>query len=270
MDSTDSSTGLDGALTSRYEAISNDPKYQHFIRIPRRIVRCFDYFGVAFDREVVERRLRAYYLFIGVIDHAMDCGRAQVGQMVLRQLDLREDRVSQSATTSDIALATEHLKREIPADRSSDIRNQLWDLNRTVDQERTATSMTDYIEVRKRVGRLTARISYELIHPLLSGETSRLGYFMERVGEIGCLVDSVIDLHTDERDGLLNFRGTPRNFVRLLTCTIKSGGKLSFEYPRLFLLFLEAVADNVLDGFRGRTGDERLPLLSERAATNQT
>ena len=270
MDSTDSSKGFEGAPGARYEVIANDPKYQHFIRIPRRIVRCLDYFGVAFDREVVERRLRAYYLFIGVIDQAMDCGQVQVGRIVLRQLNLREYRVGQSASTSDITLATEHLKSEIPVARLSDILNMLWELNGTVEQERVATSMTDYIEVRKRVGRLTARISYELINPLLSGETSGLCYFMERVGEIGCLVDSVIDLRADERDGLLNFRGTPLNFVRLLTGTIKSGGKLSFEYPRLFLLVLEAIVDNVLDRFRGRTGYARLQVLFKSAAATST
>lgn len=270
MNWTDASTRSDRTIATGYQAVANDPKYRHFIRIPKRIIRCLDYFGVNCDQVIVQRRLRAYYLFIGVIDHAIDSGQANVAQVVLRQLDLRNRQVGKSLDTSEIVLATERLKNEMPDEISSEMLNLFRALSETVEKERTAASMAEYIEVRKRVGQLTARLSYVLIRPLLLRESSDICHFMERVGEIGCLVDSVIDLREDANRGLLGFQSTTLDFIRLLTRTFKTGASLSINYPRLFGLFLEAVADNVLDRFRPRTGDEQLKVLSKSAAPTPT
>ena len=269
MDWTDTSTRFDRASATRHQAIADDPKYQHFVRIPRRIIRCLDYFGVDFDQVVVQRRLRAYYLFIGVIDHAIDSGQAKVAQVVLRKLDLTRH-VGKSLDTSEVVLATERLKNEIPDEISLEMLKLFRALSETVEEERTAASMTEYIEVRKRVGQLTARLSYVLIRPLILRESSDICHFMERVGEIGCLVDSVIDLQEDTSRGLLGFQSTTLDFIRLLTCTFKTGARLSIRYPRLFGLFLEAVADNVSDRFRARTGDAQLQVISKSAAATPT
>ena len=88
---------------------------------------------------------------------------------------------------------------------------------------------------------------------------------MERVGEIGCLVDSVIDLNADRLAGLLKFQSTARDFFRLVTHSIKSGVKLSIEHPQLFGLFLEAAADIVLDRF-GR-GNSQPQKIAKRTVT---
>lgn len=270
MDSTDTSAEFEGGPASRYEAIANEPRYRHFVRIPGRIVRCLAYFRVPCDQILVERRLRAYYLFIGVIDQAIDSGKGNVSELVLQRISSGQHYPGESANTSEIILATDQLKREIPDEISSEVIKQLTALSETVEKERSATSMSEYIEVRKRVGQLTARISHLLIRSLVSPERSDVCQFMERVGEIGCLVDSVIDIREDGRRGLLNFRRTPLDFVRLLGCTMTIGARLSIAYPRLSGLFLESIADNVLDRFRARAGDKRLQVLSENAAATPT
>src|ERR1700686_2012996 len=43
-----------------YQAIADDPKYKHFVRIPDRILQCIDYFGIACDRAATRTRLQAY------------------------------------------------------------------------------------------------------------------------------------------------------------------------------------------------------------------
>lgn len=250
----------------QYEAIAADRKYTHFSKIPRRIIRCLDHFGVNCDRVVVERRLRAYYLFIGVIDNAIDSGQAQVGQIVLSQFESRQLCFDNSRSISDIALVMERLQSEIPDETYPEVLAALHALNAAVEHERTATSIAEYIEARKCVGRLTAKASFLLIRPLLSIESSHVCRFMERVGEIGCLVDSVIDLNVDRRGGLLNFQNTTRAFLQLLADTVKNGVSLSMEYPQLFGLFLEAVADNVLDRFRN-CAQARPRTAVERTAT---
>jgi hypothetical protein len=255
----------DRAPASRYQAIANDPRYQHFNRIPGRIVRCLSYFRLECDKAAVERRLRAYYLFIGVIDQAIDSGNGTVGEKVLLRLSSGQRSSSESLETSEITLATDQLRREIPDEIFPEVLKQLGTLSETVAQERRATSMGEYIEVRKRVGQITARISHLLIHSLVSAERPDICQFMERVGAIGCLVDSVIDLSEDARSGLLNFRRTPRDFMRLLAGTIKIGARLSIAYPGLSGLFLESIADNVWDRWRARTGAAQPQVLSENA-----
>ena len=261
---------FDDVTAGRYEAIANDPKYQHFIRIPRRIIRCLEFFGINCPVAAVERRLRAYYLFIGVIDNAIDSGQTHAAQSVLRQLQSTPERFDDSTIVPDIVLATEGLKLEIADETSPELLRILCALSQAVEQERTARSITDYIEVRKHVGRLTARGSYVLMRPLLSGESAIICNFMERVGEIGCLVDSVIDLHADQRSGLLKFQSTPLDFIWLLTYTIKSGARFSISYPHLFGLFLEAVIDILRDRVRARNSDERRQILSKNVAATTT
>jgi hypothetical protein len=262
-----SSNYLSEESQRRYQAIAANRKYRHFARIPRRIVRCLDYFGVNCDSVVVERRLRAYYLFIGVIDNAIDSGQLQVSQIVLRQFESRPNRFDQSNNISEVALVTERLLNEISDETYPEVLSALHALSTAVEHERTATSMAEYIEARKLVGQLTAKSSFLVIRPLLSTESSQICRFMERVGEIGCLVDSVIDLRADRRSGLLNFQSTRWEFIRLLTCAVKSGVQLSIRHPHLFRLFLEAVIDNLRDRPRARARVKGLQIPAKSAAS---
>jgi len=249
-----------------YQTIATDRKYKHFSRIPSRIIRCLDYFGVNCDSVAVERRLRAYYLFIGVIDNAIDSGQWQVSQIVLRQFE-SPTRFDRSGNISEIELVTERLLEEVSDETYSEVLNALHALSAAVEHERIATSMTEYIEARKRVGQLTAKTSFLLIRPLLSNGSSQICQFMETVGEIGCLVDSVIDLDGDQRSGLLNFQSTRWDFIHLLTCAVKSGAQFSIRHPRLFGLFIEAVIDNLRDRPRARDPVNRVQIPTKNAAT---
>src|SRR2546425_10402077 len=44
-------------ISQRYEDIACDGRYQHFVRIPPRIVRCLDHFGIESNRTLVRKRL---------------------------------------------------------------------------------------------------------------------------------------------------------------------------------------------------------------------
>ena len=252
-----------------YETIAKDPKYQHFVRIPRRIVRCLHFFGIHCQKAAVERRLRAYYLFIGVIDNAIDSHDYRVGQAVLRQLESKQ-RFDSFTNISEVTLATERLRLEISNEICPDLIGIMRALSRAVERERSAGSMSEYIQARKCVGRLTARGSYVLIRPLLSYDAGHIRRFMEHVGEVGCLVDSIIDLRADLRSGLLNFKVTLTEFTRLLGCAVKNGAKLSIKYPLLLGLFAEAVADNVLDSCRSPDNAHDRQVLIKTTAANTT
>lgn len=265
-----SSRHLSEESQRRYQTIASDRKYRHFTRISPRIIRCLDYFGVNCDSVVVERRLRAYYLFIGVIDNAIDSGQWQVSQIVLRQFESRPASFDQSGNVSEIALVTDRLLNEVSDETYPELLSALHALSAAVEHERTAASMAEYIEARKRVGQLTAKSSFLLIRPLLGNETSHICHFMERVGEIGCLVDSVIDLNGDQRSGLLNFQSTPWEFMRLLTSAVKSGAQFSIKHPLLFGLFLEAAIDILRDRPRARDRVKRLQIPTKSAATTTT
>src|SRR5881396_3850299 len=73
-------------IQTAYRAIANDPKYAHFIRIPDRIIRCIDSFGINCNRATAKDRLLSYYLFIGVIDNALDSAHIETGRLVLEYL----------------------------------------------------------------------------------------------------------------------------------------------------------------------------------------
>src|SRR5260370_5056011 len=99
----------------------------------------------------------------------------------------------------------------------------LDDLHQAMLNERKAVPVAAIIEQRKIVGRLTAGLSYLLIRPFLENEQRDFCRFVEEVGAVGCLVDSVIDLRADAKLGLISFKPTIGDFLILLTNTVREG-----------------------------------------------
>ena len=228
-----------------YDQILGAARYRHFARIPGRIVRCLNYFKVGGDHAAAARILGAYYLFIAVVDDAIDSGELQTAAKVFEHLAMCKQ--ADPSDLSEVAVMTENLKRQLDYKVDSTIRNELAFLYETVRQERLAGSIEAYLEVRKAVGRLTADLSYVLIKSSLDHDYQTLRTFMRRVGAVGCLVDSVIDLRSDERQGLLNFRPTVRDRVKLTLITLGEGLSIGLDHPGLAGLFAMSILDNLRD-----------------------
>jgi len=238
-------------VQSRYEAISRDSRYGHYVRIPERICRCLDYFKISSSRRAVKERLHSYYLFIGVVDDLIDSSQLEAGREILRQLD--KPFFSDESEESHVRLVTEVFKSRIGHETYPMVVTKLEELYRAVVGERNSRTMKAYIAQRKAVGHLTAEVSYLLIQPLLKSEHKDLRRFLQKVGEIGCLVDSLIDLKADARSGLLNFRPTLKDYLNLLSETLKDGLAIFLRHARLVGVFLDAITDNLLD-LRFRAG----------------
>jgi hypothetical protein len=233
-----------------YRAVAGDPRYAHFMNIPERIIRCLDYFHLACNRVEVSQRLRAYYLFIGVVDDRIDRGELEIGKDILERFNDRVPCSDDRTRASRVSLVTEVLKQNISADVYPAVVAKLHELYPAVVAERKAETITAYIEQRKVVGRLTAEVSYVLIRSFLEGDGRDFRRLLERVGAVGCLVDSVIDLRADTRLGLVSFTPTVGDFLKLLASTLREGLSVSMKHPALLGVFLEAVGDNVRDRFR--------------------
>ena len=231
-------------VDNAYRAIAGDPQYKHFINIPTRIIQCIDYFGIAGNRELIKERLQSYYLFIGVIDNALDSRQIGIGAGVLDCLEARSQTLEEACRQSDVSLVTAVLRCHIHNDL---IVNKFRKLYREVLRERVATSIETYMSCRIGVGSLTAELSYWLIQPLLKDESNSLCEFMKQVGAVGCLIDSLIDLRSDHRFGLLAFTPVARDYLGLLLNTFRRGFGLSIRHPGLCLLFLQAIIDNLQD-----------------------
>jgi len=235
------------------EAIAQNEIYQHFTRIPGRIVRCLDYLGISFDHRLVHDRLLTYYLFIAVIDDALDSGNLSVGINVLELFDNLSDGIDEQL--SPVALMTLLLKNDAGSDNRRRLSEGLHQLYQEVISERSATSINEYIETRKALGCHTAELSYLWIVRLLRGDTCAVLQLMKQVGKVGCLVDSVIDFNVDSQKGLLNFTPSAWDRFRLLSSAMVEGVYALARYPRLITLFMEAVTDNIRDRFRRRNPD---------------
>src|SRR5260221_1594597 len=235
-----------------YEAIARDPRYTHFINIPDRIIRCLDHFGITCNRIEIRQRLRAYYLFIGVVDDRIDRGELEIGKDVLDRFNDRVPCSADRTVGSRVSLVTEVLKQNISDDDYPPVVGKLHELYRAVVAERKVETITAYIEQRTVVGRLTGELSYLLIRSFLESDDTDFRPFLERVGAVGCLVDSVIDLKADTRLGLVSFKPTTNDFRKLLIATLREGLNVLLKHPALLGVFREAVSDNVRD--RSRAG----------------
>jgi len=259
-----------GAEVSRaYQAIADDPKYKHFVRIPDRIIRCIDYFGIQCDRLVTRARLQAYYLFIGVVDDAIDSGQIETGRLILDYLRWPLPLFNETVQRSRVKLVTEILKGQAPDETYPLMVAKLQDLYEEVVKERAATSIDLYIEHRKSVGTLTAELSYVLVRPALlpvGGDHEALCRCMKEVGAIGCLIDSLIDLRADRRLGLLGFKPRISDYTKLIADILRDGLRVSLKHPGLAGLFLQAICDNVQDRFRAGRSFAQPSFVSDRKA----
>jgi hypothetical protein len=233
-----------------YRNLAELPQYQHFVRIPGRIIQCIDYFGITCDKTLVRERLHAYYLFIGVVDDAIDSGGIGAGTSILEFLRTPAPEFDDEARHSSVRLLTEVLKIHISERAYPVLLDRLRALYGEVISELSATSVDSYIVHRKSVGALTAELSYLLIHPDLGDHNKTLCEFMKRVGALGCLIDSLIDLNKDRRLGLLAFHPGMMAYTKLMATILRNGLRVSFKHPRLYGLFLRAVLDNIRDPFR--------------------
>jgi hypothetical protein len=252
-----------------YQVIANDPKYRHFVRIPDRIIRCIDYFGIGCDRAITRTRLQAYYLFIGVVDDAIDSGRIGTGRLILDYLSTPLPCFDEAARRSRVKLITEILKCQACDETYPLMVSRLQELYEEVVRERAATSIDSYIKQRKSVGALTAELSYVLVRPALfpvGGDHAALCRFMEEVGAIGCLLDSLIDLRADRRLGLLGFKPRISDYEKLIVDILRHGLRVTLEHPGLAGLFLRAIGDNVLDRFRAGRSVGQPSFVSDRKA----
>jgi hypothetical protein len=246
---------LPATLDAGYRAMAADPKYEHFMNIPMRLIRCLDHFGVEGDREQIRSRLQTFYLFIGVVDHAIDSGETWIGFRVLRQLENGPAMFDDAQGSSNVDLITQVLSGDI---HDNLIVKKFRRLYYAVLCERAATSIESYIRQRRIVGSLTADLSYQLIGPLLTGNVGAFRRFMRQVGAAGCLVDSVIDLRADRRSQLLSFKPTRADYLSLWAQTARHGLKLCLRYPQTLRLFFAALIDNLRDTSRSQLAEPRV------------
>jgi hypothetical protein len=247
-----------------YRDLAADSRYRHFVRIPDRIIQCVDYFGVACDHAAVRAKLHAYYLFIGVVDDAIDSSRIDTGKLILEYLSTSTPDFDEAARYSCVRLITEILKVHIDQGDYPAMMDKLRNLYGEVVSERGATSIDSYIGHRKSVGALTAEVSYLLMRPSLVDDNEKLCEFMRQVGAIGCLIDSLIDLKRDRRLCLLGFAPGPWDYVKLIVAIGQNGLRISLRHPRLHGLFLRAVLDNLRDPFRAGPTVPRSSFASDR------
>lgn len=255
---------LPSSVRHAYHDLADDPKYRHFVRIPDRIIRCIDYFGIVCDRLVTSARLQAYYLFIGVVDDAIDSGQIGTGRLILDYLSTPLPLFDEAVRRSKVKLITEILKCQASDETYPLMVDKLQELYEEVVRERAATSIDSYIEQRKSVGALTAELSYVLVRPALNGDHEKLCRFMQQVGAIGCLVDSLIDLSADRRLGLLGFKPGIVDYAKLLHCILRDGLRMTLKHPGLSRLFLASIVDNLHDRFRGAPSFPQHSFVSER------
>jgi hypothetical protein len=213
------------------------------VRIPNRICSCLDWFGIQYDRTEAIDVLNSYYLFIGIIDNALDTVSIEIGAKVLNQL-----RYPYSISIdSPESIITENLKVRIEPEIFWLFLLKMEILYAVVCREQNCLNANDYIRERELVGELTAEVSYLLLTPNFGKGLPEVRKFMMRVGEVGCLVDSFLDLRKDAENKLIQFAPTLRAYMKLLYPMITKGIKLLLRYPRLIPLFAAAVLDNVKD-----------------------
>jgi hypothetical protein len=205
------------------------------------------FFGVARDKDRLSAALLAYYIFIGVTDEAIDGGERDGGEEILARLASPFVSLSQDIGCSDAEFMAEILKLHFPASSAARIRKKFGALYKINLKERHAGTMRVFAKTRRLLGSVTADISYWLIRDHLSADVPKLRRVMKQAGAVGCLFDSLIDARYDQHAGLIAFHPSMLDWLYLCGQTLVLGIKLGLAHPRLIVLFLDAMIDNVHD-----------------------
>jgi len=236
----------------RYAHLAADPRFFQFANIPDRIIKCLKFYGIAHDEFRVRSALLAYYIFIGVTDEVID-RQGDDGQTILARITKPSVYLHESLGCSDAQFMAEILKRHFPLRASHQIRAKFRTLYRINLAERRVRTMSDFLKTRKLLGRVTADISYLLVRDHLWNDEWKLRNLMRDVGAAGCLIDSLVDARADRRAGILAFRPSFFESLRLATETFLLGARLGFRHFGLRSLFAQAIVDNIRDRRRSIT-----------------
>lgn len=231
----------DAKRAGLYAALAGDARYRPYVQIPDHLHRVMRYLRAGPLVPEIRARLSAYYLFIGVVDDIIDAAPVEFGEPILRLLDNAACRVPLPPAAR---LVTDELLTYLDAPLRAELRPQFAALYEAVVAERYADTMARYIAARVACGRLTALISYQIIRPLLRCDPPELPALLQDAAGVGCLIDSVLDLPADARQGLLGFRPTLAGYALLIGRTILAGCQVLARHPRLLALFARAIFDN--------------------------
>jgi hypothetical protein len=235
-----------------YASLESDARFSHYVQIPDHICRALGYFPIEFDYDAVHERLYAYYFYIGVVDDIIDRAELMQGKAVLHQLIETIESPVVVWPPTPLSVVTERLAAYCVGDLTAPVLATFEKLHQAVVGEREARTLARHVIHRKAVGRLTAQISYLLIEPLLHDPKKLAGRFMCSVGEVGCLIDSTIDFHSDAREGLLNFATTPSAHFSIASRALFGGAAVLARHPRLAQVFLNSIYVNLRDRYDGR------------------
>jgi hypothetical protein len=246
-------------VENAFGAIAAQQRYSHHLRMPVRICRSLDAFGLSYEPTCTRLKLTVFYLFAGVVDDWLDERWTERGPLLLARLAEPLPCFDRQVVDSAPLLATEFLKACIAPENYLAVLSGLHELYREVVREYQATDPADYFKARQATGRLTADVSYLLVadelHPAQTRDKVRP--FMNEVGAVGNLVDSLVDLPGDQRRGLLGFRSRATDWARLLVECLARGMWLLARHPRLVGLYAAAVHDTWQDATR-----RSAPILS--------
>ncbi len=234
---------------------SKDKRYSPYLRLPYKITKFLKYFKIKFDFEKIVEATKAYFLWLKVVDDEIDeknKGLSAIKEEIERSLSGKKNRAKgleelcQNGQTEKSALiiATENFKKVIKKESFPKMKKELEALYTAAVLESDSPTMEEYIASRKEIGRQTANCAYSLIKQYCYAPNTLNKKFYEffcEIAELGCLVDSAIDIKKDLEKKVLKFSPSFADKMKLYLETTKKTIKLFQKYPGLSKEFLESV-----------------------------
>ncbi|TKJ17009.1 hypothetical protein CEE44_00545 [Candidatus Woesearchaeota archaeon B3_Woes] len=222
-----------------------EERYVPYRNISDRVVSYLDYFNISYVPEDVRKKIGILSIWIKTVDDRIDDFDCNVGIQVLERLRDKSEKFDSETETDEVLYLTELLKKQIEPDRYDNILKSFTELYHAVNTESNSPDIKTYIKNRKRVGRLTAKLFYEIIEPGLQGGLSRFKTLFIELGELGNMADAAVDLNMDKEQGILKFNPRLKDHMRMYMDTIYMGAKTIVKYPGLVSKFYPSIKNCV-------------------------
>jgi len=241
--------GFSSEIRQRCDAYARSSAVAQYARTPARVCRALELEGVAFAREPAMNRLQAWFLFMVAADDALDRGLLEDGDRLLEQM-FQPSQMPDPLAEIEVVLA-EVLKAQT-VDCRLPVQSALRAVWASVSWEKQASSAKEYVRARRQVGWTCSTMNYVLLRPLLANHPADLCLRWGEIGELGNLIDTLVDYPMDRWRGQIPVPPRGRLWVRTARETLGLMTAMGIRHPKMVPLFVGALGDNLTDWVRGR------------------
>jgi hypothetical protein len=204
------------------------PKFTLYLNVPIHITRYLDHFSISYPPQQIAGVLGTYFLWLKLADDEID-EHLKTGEDIFRRLSSGPDE-SFNNNEPGLDMLTDILYYASKPSSTAFL-EEFSVCRRYAVLETEAVNIRDLAQIRTMEGEMLSLATLSLIEPYIQYGDHSIYDFLPRVGRLGMLLDSMIDLREDSAAGELKFQPGMLDMAYLAMQFMKGTLQIQVHYP---------------------------------------